>query len=167
MFKGESPKSVFEIGVGGGGLLKDVSDHYGGLKVGGIDISKVRMQNLKNNFPGQEFLLHDLNDPWPVPDKSYDIVFSVGVLMYIFDPIPILREMFRVAKDKVIITEYHDDSLDMFGQLTGPFKEGDKIHQGIKRNYIALLKELGFDIEVQIISRGSDKTTIKCRKSQS
>lgn len=162
MFEGENPKSLFEIGVGGGGLLKDAADHFKCTKIGGIDISKVRMKNLET-MKG-EFIVHDLNDPWPVPDKSYDIVFSVGVLMYMFNPIPIMKEMFRVAKDKVILAEYHHQELDKYGVLTRPFKDKDTIHQGIIRNYIELLSDLGIKMEIKILNQGSDKTIIKCQK---
>lgn len=163
MFEGENPKSVFEIGVGGGGLLKEVSDHFGGIEMGGIDISKVRMENLKN-LKG-EFLLHDLNDPWPVPDNSFDIVFSVGVLMYIFDPGFVLKEMFRVAKEKIILAEYHHSELNKFGLLTQPFQDAQgRVHHGIIRNYLDILKDIRKETSVQIIDSGQGKTIIKCQK---
>lgn len=109
MFEGEEPKSVFEIGCGGAGLLKDVSDHFG-CKVGGMDISKVRMENANNVFPDVKFLIHDLNDPWPLEDKSFDIVFSVCTLAYLLNPELAIKEMTRVGK-KVIIAEYHQDNI--------------------------------------------------------
>lgn len=160
MFEGENPKSVFEIGVGGGGLLKDVSDHFGCTDVGGIDISRVRMQNLTNTFPGKEFLVHDLNDPWPVPDNSFDIVFSVGVLMYIFEPIPVIQEMLRVAKDKIILAEYHTEDVDEYGGLA-KIKLPDRMSTGIGRNYIKLFETLGKNITTEPCE---GKTIIKCLK---
>lgn len=164
MFEGETPESVFEIGVGGGGLLKDISDSYGGLRVGGVDISKVRMANLKNIFPNQEFLVHDLNDPWPVPDNSYDIVFSVGVLMYIFDPIPVVKEMFRVSKHKVIITEFHHGELDQFGVLTKPFRDKTQTYHGIIRNYIDVIRGAGYLGDITIFQSNEGKSILKCLK---
>ena len=160
MFANETPQSIFEIGCGGTALLKDISDHYGGIRVGGIDISKVRMENAKNVFPGVEFLVHDLNDPWPIPDNSYDIVFSVGVLMYMFYPEAVIREMLRVAKDKIIIAEYHNKNTDEYGALLKVIM-GEKTHTGICRNYEALFHKLGLPITMEITN---DKTIIKCQK---
>lgn len=159
MFKGENPESIFEIGCGGAGLLKDVSDHYGGIRVGGIDTSKVRMENSKNLFPDIQFIVHDLNDPWPVPDNSFDIVFSVCTLGYIFNPFPVVQEMFRVARDKVILAEYHSNNTDEYGFLLKAIMP-DRTETLIARDYRKLLK----DKNLQFFNSESGKTIIKCRK---
>ena len=161
MFEGEAPESVFEIGCGGAALLKDISDHFGGIKVGGIDISKVRMENAKNIFPDTEFLIHDLNDPWPVPDNSYDMVFSIGVMMYIFNPVPVIQEMLRVAKKGIILAEYHNDQLDEAGWLM-KYILADQIETGIIRNYKKIFDKLGKEITMENFN--NDKTIIKCLK---
>lgn len=168
MFEGENPKSVFEIGVGGGGLLRDVSESYGGLKIGGIDISKVRMEGLKG-LEG-EFLLHDLNDPWPVPDNSYDIVFSVGVLMYIFDPVPVVKEMLRVCKDKIILAEYNSTEIDEHGGLM-KYSMSYGIQTAIGRNYLRVFDNVGVfkdkkTITMRDLQKYHGKTIIKCQKFQ-
>lgn len=99
MFKGENPTSVFEVGCANGGFLKDL-----GVKVvGGIDKHSGDIEKSKSDFPEGEFLLQDINQlPWNV--KPYDIVFSIGTLMYIENPEPVIKEMLRIGK-KVIIAE--------------------------------------------------------------
>lgn len=165
MFEGESPKSVFEIGCGGSALLKEVSDKFGGLRVGGLDSSSVRMKNTKNVFPEVKFLLHDLNDPIPLEDNSFDIVFSVCVLGYILNPEPVIKEMLRVCRDKIILAEYHEDKLDEHGGFLIA-KMPDRNEVLIRRNYIRLFSKLGRDI---ILEDGgqSGKAIIKCQKFQS
>lgn len=160
MFEGEKPESVFEIGCGGAALLKDVATHFACTKTGGIDISKVRMSNAKNVLPDGEFIVHDLNDPWPIADKSYDIVFSVGVLMYLFDPLPVIKEMLRVAKDKIIVAEYHGKDLTEYGALL-TFEMNNGVHATIARNYIKLFRKLGGSISMRDLQSTEGKTIFK------
>lgn len=163
MFTEEAPESVFEIGCANGGLLKDLKDNYPNLKVGGMEISESIIK-AKELFPEQadNFILRDLNDPWPVPDKSYDIVFSVGVLMYMFDPLPVLKEMLRVAKNKIIIAEYHHQEVGPFGQMTRAYMDNGKIYMGIIRNYLSLFQLLNIPLSCTIQETNGDKTIIKC-----
>lgn len=160
MFEDESPNSVFEIGVGGGGLLKDLRDTFD-CSVGGMDISRVRMSNLSNVFADTGFLVHDLNDPWPLPDNSYDIVFAVCTLGYVFNPGPVIQEMFRVARKKVILAEYHSENTDEYGFLLKATMP-DRTETLIARNYVELLK----DKNPQFFKSDSGKTIIKCQKLQ-
>ena len=160
MFKGENPSSVLEIGCGSGGLLKDLTNHYPGLKVAGIDISTVAIKEAREILPEGKFIQASLLDPWPLADKSYDIVFSVGVLMYIFEPVFVMQEMLRVAK-KVIIAEYHHQELDLYGHLTRGYFEDGKTHTGIIRNYFEVLQKAGGPTKVGILDSGLGKTIIK------
>lgn len=162
IFEGENPESVFEIGCASGKLMGQLT-----ARKGGMDISAQGIKEAKELYPQDKdnFVFGNLLEPWPFPDNSFDIVFSVGVLMYIFDPKPVMREMFRVAKNKVILTEYHHEELDKYGVLTKPFSDAEgKIHHGIIRNYLDLLRELGIKIEVNILYTGAGKTIIKCQK---
>lgn len=160
MFKDETPKSIFEIGCANGGLLKDLTEHYPDLKVGGVDISESVLK-ARETFPlqAENFLIRDISDPWPQEDQSWDIIFSVGVLMYSFDPLPALREMFRVGK-KVVLAEYHHSAVGL-GQMTQVYVDNGKIHMGIIRNYISLLKLLQIPLNCTFQESG-DKTIIKC-----
>src|SRR3990167_5580217 len=97
IFEGEKPESIFEIGCASGKLLEYAQSLYRDIKVGGLDISVQGLKEAKETFPkyADNFILHNINDPWPLPDKSYYIIFSVGVLMYLFDPREALKEMMR------------------------------------------------------------------------
>lgn len=103
MFAGENPQSVFEVGCANGGLLEDL-----GIKiVGGIDKTTSDIEKAKILFPKckDNFFVGDIeNIPWPVKDKQYDIVFTVGTLMYVENYLPVLKEMLRIGK-KVILAE--------------------------------------------------------------
>ena len=158
VFEGESPESVFEIGCGGGGLLKDVAECFG-CKTGGIDISKVRMEATKG-MKG-EYIVHDLNDPWPVSDNSYDIAFSVGVLMYIFNPAPVIQEMLRVSKKGIILAEYNREDLDEYGGMM-MYLSGGNVETALIRNYEKVFEKIGKKVTIE--KYNNDKTIIKCLK---
>ncbi len=143
MFQGQKPQSIFEIGCANGGLLKDLVNHYGDIPVGGVDVS-VSIQKAKELFPkySMNFLRGDLNDPWPIPDNSYDIVFSVGVLMYMFEPLHVLREMYRITKHRIILAEYHNEQVDFCGALTKAFIKDNRVQVGLIRDYKTLFAVL-------------------------
>ncbi len=95
MLQGETFESIFEVGCAEAHLM----DYLEGKRRGGIDR---RLDTIRGR---ENFIEADLtNLPWPVKDKEYDIAFTFGTLMYIKDPIPVIKEMFRIA-DRVIIVE--------------------------------------------------------------
>ena len=155
MFEGESPKSVLEIGCANGGLLKDLAETFPGLKVGGIEITD-DIKKAQELFPDQadNFIRQDLVEPWPLEDKSYDIVFSCGVLMYIWEAEKVMKEMFRVGKT-VIMAEYHGLVEEQLSIVEG-------WGVGIQRNYVELLNKIG--IEDCLIKEAYGKTLIKCQQ---
>lgn len=158
MFDKESPKSVFEVGCANGGLLKDLDDTFHLEKIGGADIDKNDLIRAKEILPNGLFLLHDVTKLFPLPDKSYDIVFCCGVLMYIVNPITTVREMLRVGK-KVIIAEPYDNETDDVGRIDRVDMTPGKTHHGIVRNYMAFFKN--FHIPFTITSSGTGKAIIK------
>lgn len=151
IFTHERPGSVFELGCAGGPFLQQVQEKFGDIKVGGIDITKSDLFSAKQKFPKYEdnFLLHNLVEtPWPIKGDSYDIVFTVGVLMYIFEPEKVISEALRIGK-KLIIAEFHNRDLDEYGGLT-KITHGETVQgTGITRNYIKLLEKMGLKYEIK------------------
>ena len=165
MFEGENPKSVFEIGCAGGPFLQELREHYGDIEVGGMDITKSDLKSAKEKFPeyAHEFLLHNLVEtPWSVYDDSYDIVFGIGVLMYIFEPEKVIRECLRIGK-KLILAEFHNGNLDEYGGLTKVTQGERVVGVGITRNYCELLKKMGIKYEVKSYDPPF-KTIISCHE---
>jgi len=160
MFMEETPSSVFEIGCANGSFLTDLKTNYPSLVVGGMDISN-SIEVCKKQFDAMHFYREDLNDcPWPIADKSYDIVFSIGVLMYMFEPLSILREMLRIGK-RVIIAEFHSPHIDLCGQLTKGYIQNGKIQTGIIRDYLSLFKTLNMPVSVSYYESTQGKTIFK------
>lgn len=154
VFERENPKSIFEVGCANGSLLKDYYDTRKVI-VGGLDINPV--QNAKETFPeyANNFIqFNATQDNWPIPDNSYDIVFTIGTLILIENPLPIIKEMLRIAKDKIILAESHSEIEKI--ENTG----GDR--QYYRYRYIRDYKKL---LPNAIITPGdSSKHIIKCQK---
>lgn len=165
IFEGEKPESIFEIGCASGKLLEYAQSLYGDIKVGGLDISVQGLKEAKETFPkyADNFILHNINDPWPIPDNSYDIVFSVSVLMYLCNPKESIREMMRVVKNKIIVSEYHSDETDEWGGLL-KYQNEEKTEfsgSGIYRNYMKLFKGMGYEPKFKVQGL---KSIIECQK---
>lgn len=100
----------------------------------GVDASVFAINKAKEMLPGvtwKEGLVTNL----PFPDKSYDVVLSDAVLMYV-GPEEIekaLSEMDRVAKKALVLVEWFDES---------PLGVVKDYHWA--RNYTLLLKKLGY-----------------------
>ena len=164
MFEGENPSSIFEVGVAGGLLMKEKP-----WVVGGIDINSTDILSAKLNYPqyADNFIQYDARKPnWPIPDNSYDIVFSVGTLCLIEDPMITIKEMLRIAKDKIILAEFHnkiDKKSDLYSFSFGNTgRTGFGYEHRYIRDNIRVFKELGKKAE--FIGEVTGKTIIKCKK---
>lgn len=169
MFGDENPKSIFEVGCASGRLFES---YVGDKIVGGLDFE---VDQAKKLYPlqAQNFIVWNATEiPWPVKSKSYDIVFTVGTLLLIPNPFPVIKEMLRIAKDKIILAESHDERFDEYGnainvvtqdsnQLNGSSKQaGNFYNMRITRDYKKVFQKLNKEIE---ISDGVGlKTIIKC-----
>jgi 2-polyprenyl-3-methyl-5-hydroxy-6-metoxy-1,4-benzoquinol methylase len=89
----EGCEQVLEVGSGEGKTLRALSEK--GFKVKGIEINKDRID-------GNMIIFGDATNI-PFGDKTIDAVITVDVLEHLDDPIKALREIFRVARKKVII----------------------------------------------------------------
>ena len=102
--------SVLELGCDGKDLpnLEILRDRYPDLKLAGCDnilfahgVEKAEMLNVN-------LRAIDLNDGLPYPDKSYDLVFTSAVLMYVKDLHRVLKDLPRVAKKYIVLGEVMD-----------------------------------------------------------
>lgn len=171
IFAGQNPKSIFEVGCAGGRLFQDYYDQRTRLNsskdteydrsrlvVGGMDITN-DIEEARKTYPeyAQNFIYWDVNNvPWPIPDKSYDLVFTVGTLLLIPHCIPVIKEMMRIGK-KVILAEFHSDDLEKTRMETVDTL-GNIYSYRFYRNYQKILGDLGIKPD---ITQVADKWIIK------
>lgn len=159
--KSLNPESVLEIGCARGYVLKKLEDS--GVKVTGLEISKHCY--LTRVCDG--IITWDITQtPWPIPDKSIDLAYSVSVMEHIPEQyIPIVaKELDRVSRR------------GLHGIDTTDVEELDKTHVTIRdlkwweKNLPASHKIVnGGDLEAGLISiPGEDgllKLNIGCFKT--
>lgn len=92
-------KSVLEVGCGTGILAKELKRMN--KDVTGLDVSKLALRNAEKK--GIKTIHHDLDQPLPFPDNSFDCVICCQVLQHIHRPSKLIKEMQRVTKKYVII----------------------------------------------------------------
>ena len=84
----------------------------------------------------------------PFPDKSFDVAFSSNILHHLQDPILAIKEMKRVAKKYIIISDVNRKNFIM--NTYGLIKKKERGITRLPRNYLDLyLKE----INVKIITK--------------
>jgi ubiquinone/menaquinone biosynthesis C-methylase UbiE len=99
--------SVLDVGCGDGSLAKLIQDQRPDVRIHGIDVL-VRPQTA---IPVEPFDGTHI----PVADGSYDVVMFVDVLHHTNDPLVLLREARRVARQSVLLKDHTRN-----GFLAGP-----------------------------------------------
>lgn len=87
-----APRRVLDVGAAGGyiGLLL----HQLGHEVTGIELNERMAAEARSH--GLEILEHDLEQPLPLPDASFDLVHACEVIEHVFDTEGLLGELARV-----------------------------------------------------------------------
>lgn len=107
---------VLDVGCGTG-LLAGVLRKRADVSVDGIDISAASLAKARARGLYGSLLQHDLQQqPLPVPDDSYDVAVSIGVLTYIADAGALLRDLCRAVRSGGVIA---------FSQRTDLWQERD------------------------------------------
>lgn len=104
--------SVLEVGMGAGANLVRIKQQWPASEVGGFDVNLQAVQTASKFLPQAKFLDVAGADDIPLSDRSVDVVLSDACLIYT-DPLNIkktLTEMKRVARNYLILCEFHSES---------------------------------------------------------
>lgn len=94
--------SVLDVGSGDGRLAETILKRRPDLRIEGVDV----MVRPKTAIPVREFDGTNL----PYGDDAFDVVMLCDVVHHIVDPIPLLREIVRVAAGQVVIKDHYCES---------------------------------------------------------
>lgn len=103
--------SLIEIGCGSGPNIANIVQSFEGRQLGGIDINPEAIEICRKTFKGGHFRVGDASDMM-MTDKSTDIILSDMFLIYV-GPFKInkhIKEIKRVARNYVVLCEYHNES---------------------------------------------------------
>lgn len=141
--------SILEVGCSCAPNLALIKKEFLNVEVAGIDINKYVIEEAKRKVPEGNFKVAKA-DKLPFPDKSFDIVFTDAVLMYVDDKkiVETIREFLRVAKKALIFVEWHS----YIGDGLGKEKIIKDYYQNIYvRNYKRLMELFGENAEMSMI----------------
>lgn len=139
-----SPNSILEIGCNCGPNLHLLAKKFPDAEIIGIDINPMAVQK-GNEWLTQEGISNvklsvgKADELGQFKDKSFDIVFSDAVLIYIGpDKIKeVITEMIRITRQALILMEWH--SFDP--ERKDPYGFGVYYNGCWKRDYVTLLKQ--------------------------
>jgi SAM-dependent methyltransferase len=106
---------VLDVGCGKGYLLFEMMLIEPGLEIHGFDISDYGLANSHPELKASLFK-HRAQDPFPYPDKSFDLVISLGTLhnLHLFELEVAVAEIERVGRQGYIMVESFRNELEMF-----------------------------------------------------
>ena len=152
-----SPNSILEIGCNCGPNSRLLAKKFPDAEIIGIDINPLAVQK-GNEWLAQEgisnvkLLESKADELRQFQDKSFDIVFTDAVLIYIGpDKIKeVMRGMIRIARHALILVERHseDEKKDPYG--LGIY------HGNWKRDYVALLKQFVREEQIHVTKISED-----------
>lgn len=145
-----SPSSILEIGCNCGPNLYLLAKKFPNAEIKGIDINPMAVQKGNEWFAQEDISNVKLSvgkadDLRQFQDKSFDVVFTDAVLIYIGpDKIKkLLGEMLRVTRKALIFLEWH-----CFNSKSNPL--GVYVGHWM-RNYVTLLKEFVPENKIKVI----------------
>jgi pseudaminic acid biosynthesis-associated methylase len=141
------PTSVLEVGCNVGGNLQWITQRVNPTQVTGVDVNAKALRLLDRRVPGVRAINSPARD-LPVPDRSIDFVFTMGVLIHQPEETleKVMSEMVRASSRYVFCGEYFDTET-----VEVPYRG----HAGalFRRDYGKLFAEL-FPFDLTLVREG-------------
>lgn len=107
VLEGAPIRSVLEVGCGQGGNLRPIGSILRPQDVWGVDINADAVDRARRNAPGTN-AVHSVARNLPFRDASFDLVFTVGVLIHQPEEtlVRVMTEIVRCSRRFVLWGEY-------------------------------------------------------------
>ncbi|HWV98974.1 MAG TPA: class I SAM-dependent methyltransferase [Candidatus Acidoferrum sp.] len=86
--------AILEVGCGDGSFTRSLAEHSS--RVTAVDISASQIERNARAHPEISFVQHDVAQPLPFANETFDVIWCSEVLEHLFAPGFALREMQRV-----------------------------------------------------------------------
>jgi SAM-dependent methyltransferase len=113
---------VLDVGGGDGLILSLLRERRGFSRLALLDISPVAVEKAQHH--GIDARVADITKPFPFPDNAFGTACALDVLEHLYDPLPVLQEMARVAQSVVFVVPNFHHWKDRIRMLIGkiPFE---------------------------------------------
>jgi SAM-dependent methyltransferase len=98
-------ESILDVGTGTGRGMRYLSDQHPGLEVRGVEPVGAMIEQAERNGIPEGAIAEAGGDALPFEDGAFDAVCELGVLHHVADPNAIVREMTRVARRAVFLSD--------------------------------------------------------------
>ncbi len=150
-------RHVLEVGCGTGAILSELPNTPNKY---GLDIDPAALTECRANAP-DALLIRGNALKLPYPNRSFDIVYSHFLLLWVSDPLQVLLEMRRVAQDGGYVIAFAepdymsrvDEPRDLMP--LGKWQTEALARQGADPSLGARLAELFFQAEIPVIETGT------------
>ena len=154
-----SPNSILEIGCNCGPNLRLLARKFPDAEIIGVDINPLAVQKgnewlAQEGIPNVKLLEGKADELGRFQDRSFDIVFTDAVLIYIGpDEIKdVMKEMVRITRRVLILVERHSFE----PEKKDPYGLGAYHYGCWKRDYVALLKQFVREEQIRITKITAD-----------
>ena len=99
---------IIEVGCGDASFTRNLATFSSSVTA--IDISEVQIEENAASLPAIRFLQHDVAEPFPFADESFEVVWCSEVMEHLFNPLFAMQEMHRILKSggRLLVTvPYH------------------------------------------------------------
>lgn len=141
---------ILEVGCGDGTFTRNLADYS--AHVVALDLSASQIERNARLYPLIDFRQHDLANPLPFRNETFDVIWCSEVLEHLFDPAFAVQEIYRVLAPggKMLVTvPYHGRFKNV---LIALFKWDEHFSPGnphirffTKRTLGDITREAGFD----------------------
>lgn len=104
---GAAPASALEVGCGTGRSLAWIAERAPGARLSGIEPSEALLDRARTRLPEAD-LRAGFGEKLPFGDDAFDFVMATAVLHHVEDPDAVIREMFRVSRRFVLISDHNN-----------------------------------------------------------
>ncbi len=87
---------ALDVGCGYGYLTRRLARHF---ETTGIDVSEAAIRRCRGTLPDLQFAVHEVEQPFPMEEASFDVVTLTDVLEHLVEPERMLRNVHRVLAD--------------------------------------------------------------------
>jgi ubiquinone/menaquinone biosynthesis C-methylase UbiE len=156
---------VLEVGCGTGAILHKLAP---GAALHGLDLEPASLTGCRIHAPTVSLTRGDAHH-LPYPDKSFDIVYCHFLLLWVHDPLQVVREMARVAQYVLALAEPdYSQRVDEPPALAplGKWQTEALKRQGADPSFGAQLAETFFQAGINLVETGPIQGQAVMRSAQ-
>ena len=146
-------RRVLEVGCGTGAILRELTTP---ASLHGLDLDPAALAECRIHASAVS-LTHGDGHHLPYPDKSFDIAYCHFLLLWVNDPLQVVREMARVGRTVLALAEPdYSQRVDEPAALKslGEWQTKSLRQQGANPSFGAMLAEIFYQAGISLIETG-------------